>query len=168
MVSGKAPRYERFEPSSASASHVKRRNKSKNTRAELLLRKALWARGLRYRLHVSKLPGKPDMVLSRMRVAVFIDGDFWHGRNWEELEKKLTARANPEYWIAKIQYNRDRDREQALALEQEGWTVLRLWETDVIRDLQGAVACVLATLRNKDDVNRGVPGEERSEESDPA
>jgi len=91
----------------------------------------------------------PDIVFAKSRVAVFIDGDFWHGRNWEELEKKLGARANPEYWIAKIRYNRERDREQTLTLEQEGWTVLRLWETDVIRNLQEAVERVVATLSER-------------------
>ena len=112
----KAPRYNRFTPSSASASYVKRRNKSKNSVAELSLRRALWSRGLRYRLHVANLPGKPDIVFKRDRVAVFIDGDFWHGRNWAQLEKKLLSRANPEYWIPKIRYNRNRDNEQTLAL----------------------------------------------------
>lgn len=149
MGSRKAPRYERFEPSSASASYAKRRNKSKNTLAELLLRKGLWARGLRYRLHVSRLPGRPDIVFAKNRVAVFIDGDFWHGRNWGNLETKLSARANPEYWIAKIRYNRERDLEQTLTLEQEGWTVLRLWETDVIRNLQEAVERVIAALAKR-------------------
>lgn len=146
MTAIKAPRYKSYKPSSASASYVKRRNKSKNTVAELLLRKALWSRGLRYRLHVADLPGKPDIVFAKHRVAVFIDGDFWHGRNWGQLEKKLSARANAEYWIAKIQYNRNRDEEQTLALEAAGWTVVRFWETDIIRDVEEPVEMVVAAL----------------------
>lgn len=144
----KAPRYKSFKPSSASASYVKRRNKSKNTVAELLLRKALWSRGLRYRLHVPDLPGKPDIVFKSQRVAVFIDGDFWHGRNWEQLEKKLSSRANAKYWIAKIHYNRNRDEEQTVALEAAGWTVVRLWETDIIRNVEEPVQTIVAALMN--------------------
>jgi len=126
-----------------------RRNKAKDTAPEILLRKALWSRGLRYRLHVSQLPGKPDIVFSRERVAVFVDGDFWHGRNWEELEKKLKRRANAEYWIAKIRYNRDRDREQRRALEEHGWTVIRLWETDIAQNVEEAVETVVAALERE-------------------
>lgn len=88
-----------------------------NTGAEVLLRKTLWSRGIRYRLHASDLPGKPDIVFPNHKVAVFVDGDFWHGRNWQELEKKLKHRANPDYWLAKIEYNRSRDLEQTAALQ---------------------------------------------------
>ena len=146
MITRKAPRYDSFKPASESASFAKRRNKAKDTAAEVLLRKALWSQGVRYRLHVGQLPGKPDIVFPSKRIAVFIDGDFWHGRNWEELKKKLSRRANAEYWIAKIEYNRSRDHAQTEALGEQGWTVLRVWETDVVRNLQEAVEAVMATL----------------------
>ena len=147
MSPKRVPRFKSFNSSSASASLAKRHNKAKDTIPEMLLRKALWNRGLRYRLHVTQLPGKPDIVFSKERVVIFIDGDFWHGRNWDQLEKKLKHRANAEYWIAKIRYNRTRDREQSQALEQQGWTVIRFWETDVTKNIGDAVDTVLATLK---------------------
>ncbi len=142
----KTPRYDAYRPSSPAASRAKRRNKAKDTGAEVLLRKALWERGARYRLHARGLPGKPDIVFPRQKVAVFVDGDFWHGRNWDELREKLKHRANPDYWIAKITYNRTRDREQTEALKGQGWTVLRLWETEVNSDPHAAVEKVLSAL----------------------
>jgi len=123
-----------------------RRNKAKDTVPEVLLRKALWNRGIRYRLHVSDLPGKPDIVFPREHIVIFVDGDFWHGRNWVELKKKLLHRANSEYWIAKIQYNRTRDQEQRQALEEQGWTVIRFWETDVTQHIEEVVETVIAAL----------------------
>lgn len=140
----KAPRYDSFQPASPAASRAKSRNKGKDTAAELLLRQALWAIGVRYRLHVAGLPGKPDIVLPRQKIAVFVDGDFWHGRNWLELQEKLRHRANPDYWVAKIDYNRARDLEQTKALEDLGWTVLRMWETEVKKDPGAAAEKVLA------------------------
>ena len=103
------PRYGSFQPSSETASRIKRRVGSRGTRSELLLRRALWAEGLRYRLHRKDLPGKPDIVFPRQKIAVFCDGDFWHGRYWPALQEKLRSRANPDYWIPKIQSNIDRD-----------------------------------------------------------
>ncbi|MCU0574869.1 MAG: very short patch repair endonuclease [Syntrophobacteraceae bacterium] len=142
----KAPRYDSYRSASPAASRAKSRNKGKDTAAELLLRQALWAIGVRYRLHVAGLPGKPDIVLPRQKIAVFIDGDFWHGRNWQALESKLRHRANPDYWVAKIKYNITRDLEQTKALKDQGWTVLRLWETEVKKDPGAAAEKVLAAL----------------------
>jgi len=157
MSSKKVPRFGSFTPASASASFAKRRNKSKDTVPEVLLRKALWSRGVRYRLHVSQLAGKPDIVFPKERVVVFIDGDFWHGRDWEELQKKLRNRANAEYWIAKIEYNRRRDHDQRRVLEKEGWTVVQLWETDVTKNIEGAVEKVIITLKSKIQARSSVP-----------
>jgi DNA mismatch endonuclease (patch repair protein) len=142
----KAPRYDNYRSASSAASRAKSRNKGKDTAAELLLRQALWTIGVRYRLHVAELPGKPDIVFPRQKIAVFVDGDFWHGRDWQELEKKLRQRANPDYWIAKIEYNRIRDLKQTKTLKDLGWTVLRLWETEVNKDLNAAVEKVLIAL----------------------
>lgn len=142
----KAPRYDACSPASSAASHAKRCNRSKDTCAEVLLRKALWSRGIRYRLHARGLPGKPDILFPKERVAVFVDGDFWHGRNWGELETKLKCRANSDYWIAKIAYNRSRDLDQTAALRDLGWTVIRLWEKDITGDLDSAAQTVLKAL----------------------
>ena len=109
------------------------RIRSKNTQAELAVRRILHARGLRYRVHSEKLPGKPDIVFPRQRVAVFIDGDFWHGRNFHRSKENLSS-----YWRGKIAGNMERDGRTTLALQQQGWTVLRIWEKDVKKD---AAAC---------------------------
>ena len=86
------PRYEAFTPSSETASRIKKRNKRKDTKSEVVLRKLVWRLGLRYRLHRNDLPGKPDLVFAGDHVAVFCDGDFWHGRNWDD-RKKSCAKA---------------------------------------------------------------------------
>jgi DNA mismatch endonuclease (patch repair protein) len=89
--------------------------KSEDTAPEIALRHAVWARGLRYRLHDADLPGKPDMVLPRHKIAVFVDGDYWHGNQWRErgfrsLEEQLEQVHNKEYWIKKIERNMARDQ----------------------------------------------------------
>ncbi|HKA08227.1 MAG TPA: very short patch repair endonuclease [Gemmataceae bacterium] len=121
-------------PASETASRAKRANRKKDTAHEVLLRKALWRLGLRYRKHSAGLPGNPDVVFTGSRVVLFCDGDFWHGRHWRRLKKQLQRRHNAAYWVAKITRNMQRDREQKTKLERQGWTVIRLWETDVKRD----------------------------------
>lgn len=141
------PRYDSFQPASETASRIKRKVRSHDTKPELLLRRALWAQGLRYRLRRKDLPGKPDMVFPRQKVAVFCDGDFWHGRDWPALKRKLQRRANPGYWIPKIEANIARDKRNTEVLEEMGWQVVRLWETDLTTALSEAVALVAAALR---------------------
>jgi DNA mismatch endonuclease, patch repair protein len=104
-----------------------------NTRCELVLRRVLWRKGLRYRLHRADLPGRPDLVFVRQRVVVFCDGDFWHGRNLEARAAKLSRGHNASYWVAKVRRNVHRDRETDARLYEAGWAVLRLWETDILR-----------------------------------
>jgi DNA mismatch endonuclease (patch repair protein) len=129
----KTPQFKGLAPSSEHASKNKKQVRSKDTAAELLLRRELWKRGFRYRVHVSGLPGKPDLVFPRQRLVVFCDGDFWHGRDWEKRRTRLKAGSNASYWVAKILSNINRDLRQTAALEAEGWTVLRVWETDIKR-----------------------------------
>jgi DNA mismatch endonuclease (patch repair protein) len=143
------PRYTQFKPGSETASRIKRKNRSKDTSPELLLRRALWGLGLRYRKHADDLPGKPDVVFRRARVVVFYDGDFWHGRDWKRLQKKLAASANAAYWLPKIARNRQRDREQTAALRKQGWHVVRLWEGEVKRDPAEAAREVAEVVRGR-------------------
>lgn len=115
---------------------------SKDTQPEKMLRKELWARGVRYRLHCADLPGKPDLVFRGAKVAVFVDGDFWHGRVLREngargLRDSFKRKGG--YWVAKISKNVERDREVDRALERLGWTVLRFWASGV-REHVGKVA----------------------------
>ena len=77
------------------------------------------------------MPGNPDIVFMRARVAVFCDGDFWHGRNWPQLRKQLARRANPDYWLAKITYNMRRDLRLRRQLRRAGWTIVRCWESQI-------------------------------------
>jgi DNA mismatch endonuclease (patch repair protein) len=137
-----APRFDLLSPASTAASKVKRRNRAQGSAAELALRRALWALGLRYRLHAKDLPGKPDILFLRQRLVVFVDGDFWHGRHWEERRRKLSDGHNAAYWIAKIGYNIQRDRHTTELLQKQGWRVVRLWEKDVLRAPDDAAAAV--------------------------
>lgn len=104
--------------------------------------------GYRFRKNYAKLPGKPDIVFLAQRVAVFCDSDFWHGRNWRALKKRLTT--NPEYWIPKLKRNRQRDRKINKELHNMGWTVLRFWESDIKAAPDVCVAAIVAALRVED------------------
>lgn len=140
------PRYENYRPRSAKTSRVGASNRRQNTTPEILLRKALWAAGVRYRLHPPALTGRPDLVIARHRVVVFCDGDFWHGRRWSERKRKLAEGWNAPYWVAKIERNRQRDRQVARVLRSLGWTVVRVWESDVRRDPTLAASNVLGVI----------------------
>lgn len=114
--------------------------RSRNTRPELALRKELWRRGLRYRANVRTLPGTPDIVFSRVRLAVFCDGDFWHGYNWTlrgygSLEEELRRYSKP--WAEKIQRNIYRDEQVNKRLAEMGWSVLRIRESEIKKDVKG-------------------------------
>jgi DNA mismatch endonuclease (patch repair protein) len=143
----KTPSFNGRTPASIASSRAKSRNRSTGARHEKLLCRALWEQGLRYRKNVRTLPGKPDVVFSRARVAVFCDGDFWHGRHWKRLQGHLAEGANATYWIAKIARNRERDQEITTQLKAQGWRVLRLWETDILADPSRAAAQVLHAIR---------------------
>ncbi len=98
---------------------------SKDTNIELILRKALWHKGYRYRKNVATLPGKPDIVFTKYKLAIFCDAEFWHGKDWETLRTKLEHGKNPTFWITKIEKNLERDNEIEQRLQYMGWTVLR-------------------------------------------
>lgn len=106
-----------------------RRIKSKDTSIEILLRKELWRRGLRYRKNVKDVFGKPDIVFKGKKLVVFADSEFWHGKYL--LEKKYIPKTNTEYWIKKIARNIERDKEVDALLKEGDWTVLRFWESDI-------------------------------------
>lgn len=105
--------------------------RAKDTKIEVLLRKMLWEKGYRYRKNVSDLPGKPDVVLTKYKIAIFCDGEFFHGKDWEELRLKLKNSNNGEFWIKKIAGNRAHDEEVNKRLSFLGWTVIRFWGKDI-------------------------------------
>jgi DNA mismatch endonuclease (patch repair protein) len=143
------PTFVGLSPASEAASRAKRGNRKRDTKPELVLRRALWAAGLRYRIHASHLPGNPDIVFRASRVVVFCDGDFWHGRDWPVLQEQLSRRHNADYWIAKICRNRERDALHTARLAEEGWLVLRFWENDIIRDPSAVAAAVREAVRRR-------------------
>ena len=138
----KTPSFNGLSPASELASRTKRNNRRSDTLHEILLRRELWRSGLRFRKNVENMPGKPDIVLSKSRLIVFCDGDFWHGRDWSKLKKKLTAGTNAKYWRSKIESNIIRDRRNTALLQKQGWTVMRLWESEIKRDPFAAAARV--------------------------
>lgn len=105
--------------------------KSQDTKIEICLRKALWKRGIRYRKNYKILPGTPDIAITKYKIAVFCDGEFFHGRDWEVLKPRLLKGNNSEFWISKISRNRERDDKVNKQLLFQGWTVIRFWGTDI-------------------------------------
>ena len=144
----RTPSYRGLLPSSPRASAaVRGASKKADTKPELLLRRALWKKGCRYRRNERELPGAPDIVFRGRRVVIFCDGDFWHGKDWATRRKRLLKGTNADYWVAKIERNIERDREQTACLEREGWRVLRFWESEVLREGERVVASVIDALR---------------------
>lgn len=120
--------------------------KSKDTSIELLLRKKMWRLGYRYRKNYKKLPGKPDIVLTKYKIAIFCDGEFFHGKDWEVLKPKLEKSINGEYWVKKISHNIERDEAIDKALLSMGWTVIRFWGSDIKKDIDGCIRVIEETI----------------------
>ena len=115
-------------------------NTKKDTTIELTLRRALYKRGVRYRKNVKTILGTPDIAIKKYRLLVFCDGDFWHGKEYHGVK------SNSRYWDEKIKRNRERDLEVTIRLRDEGWTVLRFWESEIRNDLNGCVQKVLEVI----------------------
>jgi DNA mismatch endonuclease (patch repair protein) len=120
------------------------RIRATNTKPELALRKRLWAVGFRYVLHVSKLPGRPDLVFRSRRVAVFVDGCFWHGCP----DHYVRPRSRTDFWCRKLEANFLRDRRQTTQLELMGWRVHRIWEHELIEGPEAAVERLCAAINS--------------------
>ena len=119
---------------------------SKNTKIEVILRKALWNAGFRYRKNYEKLPGKPDIALTKYKIAIFCDGEFFHGKDWEVLKPKLEKGNNPDFWIKKITRNQQRDEEVNKQLLFMGWTVIRFWGNEIKKNPEQCVKVVEETI----------------------
>lgn len=116
--------------------------RSKDTKAEIALRKALWHNGYRYRKNYNKLPGRPDIALTKYKIAVFCDSEFFHGKDWDLKRKKLQNSERADFWISKIERNIERDRENEKALQFLGWSVLRFWAKDILKDTAGFIKTI--------------------------
>ena len=126
-------------------SRIMRRIKSENTKPEIMLRKALWHRGVRYRVNYKSLPGSPDIVITRYKIVIFVDGEFWHGYNWDQ--KRTRIASNRAFWIPKIERNIQRDKENNNILIKNGWTILRFWEHEITNNLSVCINDILQCFR---------------------
>lgn len=122
------------------------RIKAKDTSIEVKLRKALWEKGFRYRKNYNILPGKPDIALTKYKIAVFCDSEFFHGKDWEVLKPRLERGDNSQYWVSKITRNREHDDEINKRLLFEGWTVVRFWGKDIARNVDECVKVIEETI----------------------
>ena len=120
------------------------RIKGKDTGLEVRVRSALHRRGLRFRKNVKELPGKPDIVFRKARIAVFLDGDFWHGYLFTSWEDTVS-----DFWKRKISKNRERDSENHRKLQQIGWTVIRLWQHEVEENFDACIDLILCAIRGQ-------------------
>jgi len=120
--------------------------RGKDTKPEIMLRKALWAKGYRYRKDFKKLAGKPDIAMPIHKTVIFVDGEFWHGYDWENRKEKI--KSNRDFWIPKIERNMQRDREVNFLLEQKGYKVFRFWSKDVLKNLEAVVREILSHIES--------------------
>lgn len=122
------------------------RIRSKNTRAEVLLRKAMWKENLRFRIHTEQVPGKPDILIKKYRLAIFVDGAFWHGYQWDQNRQKI--KSNISFWTSKIERNMQRDCEVNMKLEERGVTVMRFWDHEVLKELPKCINQILLYIES--------------------
>ena len=122
------------------------RIRGKATSIEVMLQKALWHKGIRYRKNYHKIPGSPDIAIVKYKIAIFCDGEFWHGKNWEQ--KKARLKNNREYWIRKIERNIERDNRFSSELQAQGWHVLRFWEDEIKADIDNCVDTVIRLINS--------------------
>ena len=122
--------------------------KGKDTSIEIKLRKALWHKGYRYRKNYKKLPGTPDIAITKYKIAIFCDSEFFHGKDWQIVKPKLMQGNNPDYWISKIERNKERDSEINKKLTYLDWTVIRFWGEDIKKDIEGCVEVVREVIIN--------------------
>lgn len=120
--------------------------KSKDTSIEVVLRKALWKKGIRYRKNYKLLPGTPDIAITKYKIAIFCDSEFFHGKDWEVLKPRLEKGKNAEFWIKKIGKNREHDDEVNKKLLFMGWTVVRFWGNDIKKKTDECIKVIEETI----------------------
>lgn len=125
--------------------------KSTGTKAEVLLAKTLWHKGYRYRKNDKSVFGKPDLTFKKIKLAIFVDGEFWHGKNWEK--RKHDHKSNIKFWHNKIEGNMRRDVEVNKTLKENGWTVMRFWAKDIEKNLLPCVDKIIKKIKEKSDEN---------------
>ena len=126
-------------------SHIR----AKDTSIEIALRKALWHKGYRYRKNYKLLPGSPDIALTKYKIAIFCDGEFFHGKDWQVLKARLEKSDNGDFWISKISRNQERDNEINKKLLFLGWTVIRFWGKDIIKNPDECIRVIEEAIFNR-------------------
>ena len=130
-------------------SETMRRIRGKGTSIEVALQRALWSEGIRFRkqYRIKELSRRTvDIAITKYKIAVFCDSEFFHGKDWEDLKKKLESGKNPDYWVKKIARNIERDADTDKILRSKGWAVLRFWQQDIEKDLKGCVKSIKETI----------------------
>jgi DNA mismatch endonuclease, patch repair protein len=127
-------------------SNLMKKIRAYNTKPEIKFRKRIWEIGFRYRINSKNLPGKPDIVITKHKVVIFIDGEFWHGYQWDVKKNKI--RSNREYWIPKIEKTIKRDISNNKRLRDLGFIVLRFWEHQINKDFENCIKVVLHSIKN--------------------
>ncbi|MCI9152614.1 very short patch repair endonuclease [Lachnospiraceae bacterium] len=122
------------------------RIRGKDTSIEVALRKALWEKGYRFRKNYKGLPGSPDIAITKYKIAIFCDSEFFHGKDWDVLKAKLEKGKNPGYWIKKIQRNMERDREKDKLLHFAGWTVIHFWGKEILKNTDECIEVIEETI----------------------
>ena len=120
---------------------------NKDSQIELALRRELWSRNLRYRKNVNRIFGKPDIAFIGLKIAVFVDSEFWHGYDWQN--KQLEIKSNRDFWVPKIERNMQRDLEVTDRLQSDGWTVIRVWGKDIKRDVVSVADRIESVYKEK-------------------
>ena len=122
------------------------RIRGKDTSIEIAFRKALWAKGYRFRKNYKMLPGRPDIALTKYKIAIFCDSEFFHGKDWERLKVKLEKGKNADHWVKKIERNIRRDKEKDIMLRSQGWKVLHFWGKDIEKNIDDCIRVVEETI----------------------
>lgn len=138
----------KFENVTAQRSKNMSRIRGKDTSIELKLRKALWKEGYRYRKNYKELPGRPDICITKYKIAIFCDSEFFHGKDWEILRPKVAKGNNGNYWVKKIDENIKRDKENDKELLELGWTVIHFWGTEINKKIDECVRAVAETIED--------------------
>ncbi|MDF2871891.1 MAG: very short patch repair endonuclease [Anaerocolumna sp.] len=137
----------RFKGTASPKSHYNMSKiRSKDTSIELILRKALWKKGIHYRKNYKEIPGSPDIAITKYKIAIFCDSEFFHGKDWEVLKPKLEKGSNGDYWVKKIERNIQRDDEKDKQLLFEGWIVIRFWGKDITHNLDECIRVIEETI----------------------
>lgn len=143
----KVPRFEEASGfyTSKKRSRIMGKIRGKDSKPELLLRRALWRRKIRYRVNNNILMGRPDISIMKYKLAIFVDGEFWHGYNWNERQNAI--KSNRDFWIPKIERNMQRDREVNRKLTEQGFTVMRFWSHELKNNLNRCVFDIMTHIQ---------------------